>query len=339
MAGSGVGRLALLAAGALAGSLVASAALRRRRRIEFAGRVVLVAGGSRGLGLELARRFGAEGARVALMARDEAVLERAVRDLEGRGIEALAVPGDVGDRQDAGQAVARVVEAFGRLDVLVNVAGLMLFTPLAETRAADYREMLRVHFWGPYHLVRAALRPLRRRRGARIVNIVSIGGRVALPHLAPYTVSKFAEAGWSGALRAELAREGIRVTTVFPGLMRTGSHLHATFRGRARAEFAWFAAMAANPLASTTVGRAAEEIVEATRYGDARLILTAPAKIAVLVEALFPALFAGGAALANRLLPRPGGTRETWEGEELHGGALRLVTFPADRAAPGQNQL
>lgn len=336
------GRHALaIAGGAAAAALALRSALRRRRRIAFHGRVVLITGGSRGLGLELARVFGREGARVALLARDEETLARAEHDLRQRGVDVLAIAADVGDRREAEDTVDQVVRHFGRLDVVVNAAGSMLFAPLTQTRAGDYREMLRVYFWGPYYLSRAALAPMRRQGGGRIVDIVSIGGRVALPHLAPYTVGKFALAGWSGALRAEVRRDGIRVTTVYPGLMRTGSHLHAMFRGRARGEFAWFAALAGNPLASIDVARAARAIVDASRHGDARLILSLPARAAALIEMLAPGLFAAGAALAHRLLPPPvEGPTETVTGAETHpGGPLRLLTFPADRAAPGQNQV
>ena len=88
---------------------------------------------------------------------------------------------------------------------------------------------------------------MRRRRCGRIVNIASIGGLIAVPHLAPYSVSKFALVGYSDALRAELAKDGIRVTTVCPGLMRTGSAGHALVKGHHQAEFAWFGALSSLP--------------------------------------------------------------------------------------------
>src|SRR5436309_7591109 len=103
----------------------------------------------------------------------------------------------------------------------------------------DFEETMRVHFWGPLYATLAALPHLRKQDTGRIVNISSIGGRIAVPHLAPYSASKFALAGLSDGLRTELAREGIYVTTVFPGLMRTGSHVNAQFKGKRRAEFTW----------------------------------------------------------------------------------------------------
>src|SRR5262249_59696441 len=98
-----------------------------------------------------------------------------------------------------------------------------------------------------------------------IVNIPSIGGRTAVPHMAPYSASKFALAGFSDAIRAELARDKIYVTTVTPGLMRTGSHIHAKFKGNHAAEYRWFDWSRKIPLASISIERAARKISDACR--------------------------------------------------------------------------
>lgn len=100
---------------------------------------------------------------------------------------------------------------------------------------------------------------MRARRRGRIVNITSIGGKVGMPHLLPYTCAKFATVGLSEGLRAELGREGIRVTTIVPGLMRTGSHLKAMFRGQHEQEFTWFSLGASLPLVSMGAERAARQ--------------------------------------------------------------------------------
>src|SRR6201982_336127 len=101
--------------------------------------------------------------------------------------------------------------------------------------------------------------------GGRIVNISSMGGKVAMPHFAPYSASKFALTGFSDAIRSELARENIHVTTVAPGLMRTGSHVNAQFKGEHDAEFGWFAAASGMPLISMNAERAARKILAACR--------------------------------------------------------------------------
>src|SRR5262249_9500692 len=141
----------------------------------------------------------------------------------------------------------------------------------------------------------------------RIVNIASIGGELSVPHLLPYSASKFALVGLSSGLRAELAKDGIIVTTVCPGLMRTGSPWNATFKGQHRIEYAWFSVSDALPVVSLSADRAARQIVAACKRGDAEVILSLPAQLAVLFYGLFPGLTSDLFGLINRFLPGPGG--------------------------------
>src|ERR1700745_2087586 len=143
--------------------------------------------------------------------------------------------------------------------------------------------------------------------GGRIVNISSMGGKVATPHFAPYSASKFALTGFSDAIRAELARDNIPVTTVAPGLMRTGSHVNAKFKGNHHSEFAWFSASAGAPLLSMDADRAARKIVAACRRGQPSLILTFGARGAIVGNALFPNLTGYMMKFVNRFLPEAGG--------------------------------
>jgi short-subunit dehydrogenase len=117
---------------------------------------------------------------------------------------------------------------------------------------SDYEHAMAVHFWGPLQLINAITPHMKARGQGRIVNITSIGGKVAVPHLLPYAASKFALVGLSEGLRAELLKDGVYVTTVCPGLMRTGSHLQAFFKGQHKKEYALFAIANASPLLSTT---------------------------------------------------------------------------------------
>lgn len=319
----------------------ASQAARRARQIDFWERVVVITGGSRGLGLVLARELAEQGARLALVARDEVTLERARQDLSERGAEVLALPCDIGDRDAVEQAVARVVAHYGRIDALINNAGIIEVGPLEHMTVADFEAAMATHFWGPLYLTLAALPYLRQREGARIVNIASIGGQLAVPHLLPYSASKFALVGLSDGLRAELAKDGIRVTTVNPGLMRTGSPPNASFKGRHRAEYAWFTIADALPITSIDAHRAARQILAACRYGDPALTITWQAKAAILANALAPRLLAELLALTNRLLPRPIGS----EGDTTHTGresqstlAPSPLTALSDRAALENNE-
>src|SRR5262249_49606137 len=132
----------------------------------------------------------------------------------------------------------RIRREIGSVDVLINNAGIIEVGPLDTMDLADYANAMQVHFWAPLLCIEHVLPDMRRRGEGRIVNISSIGGEIGVPHLAPYCASKFALNGLSQSLRAELAGEGIYVTTVCPGLMRTGSPRNALFKGKHRAEYA-----------------------------------------------------------------------------------------------------
>jgi short-subunit dehydrogenase len=171
----------------------------------------------------------------------------------------------------------------------------------------DYEQAMSVHFWGPLYTMLAVLPSMQRRGGGRVVNISSIGGKIGVPHLVPYSASKFALVGLSEGMRAELQKDGVVVTTVCPGLMRTGSPRNATFKGRHRDEYAWFAISDSLPVTSIGAERAARQIVAATRRGDAELVISTQAVLAVKFRALFPEATADVLALVGRLLPGPGG--------------------------------
>jgi short-subunit dehydrogenase len=177
---------------------------------------------------------------------------------------------------------------------------------MEEMELKDYEDAMKSNFWAALYTTLAVLPQMRRNRKGRIVNICSVGGKLSIPHLLPYSCSKFALVGLSEGLRAELAKEGIVVTTVCPGLMRTGSARHAHFKGQHRAEYAWFSISDALPLLSMDAERAARQIVNGCRHGKARLVLSLQAQIAVLVHAAFPEATADLLGLINRMLPKRG---------------------------------
>jgi NAD(P)-dependent dehydrogenase (short-subunit alcohol dehydrogenase family) len=286
---------------ASAGALIAARSLKRRlTQFEVQGRVVLITGGSRGLGLVLAREFAAEGARIAICARDEAELDRARIDLENRDANVLALKCDVTVNSEVVEMIRRVHSHFGRIDVLVNNAGIIQVGPLDLMTREDFRRAMNTHFWGPLNTTLAVLPGMRRRNE----------GRISIPHLVPYSVSKFALVGLSKGLRAELAKNGILVTTVCPGLMRTGSPRNADFKGRHRAEYAWFSISDALPFTSIKAERAARQIIDACKRGRAELVISVQARAAATFDFLFPELSAGLLAGVNRLLPKSGGLED-----------------------------
>jgi NAD(P)-dependent dehydrogenase (short-subunit alcohol dehydrogenase family) len=332
--GVGAGAAASIALGRLA---------RSRHAIDFDGRYVVITGGSRGLGLVLARQLATEGARLCLMARDEGELTRARTQLVSKGADdVMTVRCDVRRRADVRIAMDRIFGEWPAVDVLVNNAGVIQVGPLEHMAHEDFENAMATHFWGPLHLMHEIIPSMRRRGFGRIVNISSIGGRIAVPHLAPYTASKFALAGLSDAVRSELNQYGIRVTTVAPGLMRTGSPPNAQVKGQHEAEYAWFAISDSTPGLSISAERAARQIIEACRFGDPELTITAPARAAIVANALAPAAVSRLMMLVARLLPPPSSS----EGDRSKPGrqsqsrwAPSIATALTDRAAASNNQL
>ena len=316
------------------------ALVRQHRWYDLAGKAVVITGGSRGLGLVLAREFGALGARVAICARDEAELARAKFDLRERNVSVEAIACDVTRPADVQAMVREVVGRFGGIDVLVNNAGVIQVGPMEVMTEDDYREAMDVHYWAPLRTILETLPVLRARGGGRIVNISSIGGKVAAPHLLPYTGSKFALTGLSEGLRVELKKDNIYVTTVCPGLMRTGSPRNAYFKGQHRDEYAWFAISDSLPLTSMDAARAARRVVLACQRGESEVVLSIQAKLAVKFHALFPGLATEINSLVNRLLPAPGGIYEQRvKGKQSESFlAPSVLTALSEKAARANNE-
>jgi short-subunit dehydrogenase len=330
--------------GAVAALTVRAVQRRLQARHRFTGESVIITGGSRGLGLILARELAAEGARLTLLGRDRKSLANAAEELAVEyGLDILAIPGDISDRDHATNVIERVIDRYGRVDLLINNAGIIQIGPHEHMDLHDFEEAMGVHFWGPLYLMMAAIPYMRRQGEGRIANISSIGGVVAVPHLLPYVASKSALTGLSDGLRAELAGENIHVTTVIPGLMRTGSHVNALIKGQHEPEFAWFSIAGAIPLNSTHALTAARQIIDACRRGDAHITITPQARLLAIANTLFPGVVAQAMALFEEwLLPSPTGARGDtvkagWESSSEW--APSALTWPADRHIDRTNQL
>jgi len=329
-----------VAAGAI-GALVGRQLARGTRRIDFTGRVVVITGGSRGLGLVLARQLASEGARLCLLARNEDELGRAAAQFPP-GVEVMTLRCDIRRRGDVRAAVDTILDRWGVIDVLINNAGVIQVGPLEHMTTGDFENAMATHFWGPLHLMFEIVPSMRRRGFGRIVNISSIGGRVAVPHLAPYCASKFALAGLSDAVRTELDQYGIRVTTVAPGLMRTGSPVNADVKGQHEAEYAWFAISDSLPGITVSAEKAAHQIVEACRYGDSELTISLAAKAAIVANHLAPGAIAHALTMVNRFLPGPNdasGDRGKRGRESTSKWAPSAATVLTDKAAVVNNEV
>lgn len=322
--------------------LTAYAAVQRLRLRSLRGRRVLITGGSRGLGFLLAREFGRKGARVAICARDPATLAEAQRRLRREGVDVLALAADVADPDQIRDVVEATAAHLGGIDILVNNAGIMQVAPVTAVDEADFAHALDIMFWGPLRTSLAVLPQMRARGEGQIVNITSIGGVVSVPHMLPYACAKFAAVGLSQGLHAELAREGIAVTTIVPGPMRVGSHLNVDFRGRHELEFAWFALAASVPLLSISAERAARQIVQAAQRREAVRMIGLPAKVLERVHGLMPGTIGNMLGLVNRGLPDPVPNLSDRRGmvvqQQMRSRLLDLLTSLGRNAARRTNQ-
>jgi NAD(P)-dependent dehydrogenase (short-subunit alcohol dehydrogenase family) len=326
-----------LAGGAALG-LGARAFLRSRRRIELAGRVVIVTGSSTGLGLMIARQAVERGARVVLVSRGESDLRAAEQELRQVGGDVLAVPTDVSDEGQVRTLVARAIERFGRVDILVNNAGIIQVGPVETMTLDDFRQAMAINYWGELLPILAVLPHMKAQGGGRIANVVSVGGKVSVPHLIPYSASKFALTGLTEGLRAELIKDNILVTGIYPGTIRTGGHTHAEFKGDHEGEYTWFALSDTIPGIAASAESAAQILWEAVLNGDPEAIVGWNARLAILAHNLFPGWTAEALSLVNRALPsadRPHGP--SLRGEELRGKipeALNRMIPPGARPRP-----
>ena len=291
---------------ALAGAAGALAYRHSRSELpSLSGKTVFITGGSRGLGLALAFELAAQGCRLVLAARDAVRLSEAAADPRLQGAAVLLLPCDVRDEQKVKECVNAAVQHFGALDILVNNAGVIQVGPASAMKMEDYEEAVDVMYRGPLRTIMAALPHFRRQGHGSIVNIASIGGKVAVPHLLPYSAAKFALVGLSEGLEIELGRESIHVMTVVPGLMRTGSHVNAEFRGSQAREFTWFGFSGNAPGLSISPSSAARQIVQGIRRRQREIVLSAPAKLLCGANALAPGVVSFLREASNYLLPRP----------------------------------
>ena len=342
MAGTNRNALWLTAAAVGVGTITALTALKHARpKFDFQNKTVLITGGSRGLGLVLAGMLAGKGARLAICARDEAELERAEKDLQARGAQVLTLVCDVRNQSEVARTVDAVCKHYGQTDVLINNAGLIQVAPLENLTQTDFEDAMATNFWGAFYMMNAVLPEMKQRGAGRIVNVASIGGKLPVPHLASYCAAKFALVGLSGAMRAELVKDDIYVTTVCPGLMRTGSPVNATFKGQNEKEYAWFSISDSLPFTSVSAEKAAAQIIEACENGRAELIISPQAKLAAKFNALFPELTSDISVFANRFLPSAGGIGERSAlGKDSQSAASpSFLTTLSDSAAFRNNEL
>ncbi len=246
--------------------------------------VVLITGGTSGIGLACALEFGRAGARVAITGRDMAKLTAASAALTAAGIEHRAIQADVGSVEAANKAVADTITAFGKLDVLINNAGLSMRAKFADVDVKVLEHLMQTNFFGTVYTTKAALPHLLASKGT-IVGISSIAGFRGLPGRTGYSASKFAMNGFLEALRTELLPEGVNVLTAAPGF--TASNIRRT-------------ALLANGQTQNDTPRDEEKMMsseevarhlrEAVAQRKRTLVLTAQGKLTVFLNKWIPGL-------------------------------------------------
>jgi short-subunit dehydrogenase len=325
--------------GFLGAASMAAVVTKLSRITTMTGKNVLITGGSRGLGLELARIFLEQGANVALAARHQEELERALV-LLNNSVRVKLFTADVTDENHVTKLIADVTASYGQIDVLVNNAGVIEAGPQEVQLDADYEVSMKTHFWAPLHMIKAVLPQMKLRRAGRIVNIASIAGLVSVPHLIPYSASKHALVGLSDGFRTELVKDNIFVTTVCPGLMRTGSPRNADMKGNNRVEYALFAALDSLPFTSTSSEEAAREIVKACCNGDSLLVISAQSQLVRLAQALIPGLLNDVSAFTNNFLPVSGGVGDkSVKGKDSESAfAPSILTVLSDKVVNRNNE-
>jgi short-subunit dehydrogenase len=297
------------------------------------------------LGLALAEELGREGAKLALSARDSDELGRARDLLLDRRCaydadDIFLFPADLRNAEEADKLISETSRRFGRIDILINNAGIITVGPIESQTVGDFREAMDTNFFSAVHCTLAILPEMLARRDGAIVNITSIGGKIAVPHLLPYSASKFAAVGFSEGLSAELRGKGIRVTTVCPGLMRTGSHLNAQFKGQVQREYSWFSVAAGFPGLSISARSAARKVVAAIAAGKREIAITPQAILAARLGNAMPAVTARVLELINLTLPSaPRESTAQYRGAEVREREVKPLTALGNAAARRYNQV
>lgn len=312
----------------------------REQQYSFQDKVVVITGGSRGLGLVLARQLAAQGAHLALIARDQEELAIAFEELDRMHATVKTYACDITDTQKLGTTIDRIAGDFSRIDLLINNAGEIIVGPFKSNEAKDFIRLMKLHFEAPLHATYSVLPYMQQQGEGRIINISSIGGRVSVPHLLPYCSSKYALTGLSEGLSIALAHDNIHVTTVTPGLMRTGSPRNVMVKGYHELEYRWFKIGDSLPLLSMSAEDAAKKILAACKRKSPALTLGLPAKLLQLLHQSLPSLSIRLLRLSDQLiLPSPVRREEVKKGADTRFEKNRSpVTYLTDKAAQKNNE-
>jgi uncharacterized protein len=273
----------------------------------FRDRAVVVTGASSGIGYDIARAFGEQGAKVALLARRKAHLDELAAKISAAGGAALALECDIVDRGRVFRAIEQARDTFGGIDILVNSAGVLIPDPVEQMSPEDLERMMAVNFYGAVHAMQAAIPIMRAARHGNIVNIASLAGRRGVSPLGGYSATKFALVGLTDALRIELFGSGIRVSLVMPGVIDTPMARDA-LKGDATKGMAAMFAMPARWVTWATLAAAA--------FGLTEVDVPPGAAVVEKLAALFPGVTDAFLSVGTRIAQAAGLMPENPKGSE-----------------------
>lgn len=286
-------------------------------------KVVLITGGSKGLGLALARALVKERCRIALCARTPEDLELTKVELKSMGGDVLVGACDVSKKEEVDHFVEEVLGRFGKIDIVINDAGIIMVGSMESFTRAEFESAMNVMYWGIVNTTEAVLPSMKRNGFGQIVNVTSIGGVVSIPHLSPYCSAKFAATGYSLGISSELRSQGIYVTTIVPGLMRTGSYVNALFQKGNRKEFKLFSAMSTAPVITISTDKAVREIILAIKKKSIFKILGLPAKVIHQLHHFFPETMVRFYSALEKFIPSRHSKTEFIPGENIRVNSAR----------------
>jgi short-subunit dehydrogenase len=315
----------------------------RKKSKRLRGMVVLITEASRGLGLAIAEEFGNRGAKLAITASDASELERARTLLVSKSAvgaeDILALYHDLHRPEEAKRLVREIVARFGRIDILVNNAGVIKIGPIEGETVEDFRQVMDENFFFGLECTLAVLPQMLEGGAGHIVNITSIGGKVALPQMLPYTASKFAAVGFSEGMNAELRSKKIYVTTVCPGLVRSNSHFNAGLATDAAREFRWLSLAVGFPGVSTSVRSAARKIIRAVISRKSEITISPLAIFAARLGNVCPTATMRAMHFVKFALPSSAsGPKAICRGNEAQGGSVRPAIFLSQATVRRHNQ-
>lgn len=285
--------------GVLAGTYFGKKLVDRVLQDNIKYKTVLITGGTTGLGFELMRQLLKEECKVAVCARDSADLAT----LKENFPEVFTYRCDVGNKDEVEEMIQKTIEHFGHIDVVINNAGIIMVAPMEGFTQNDYEHAMSVMYWGIVNTTFAVLSHMKERRMGHIVNITSVGGKVSIPHLLPYSAAKFAAVGFSEGIAAELRQHNISVTTIIPGLMRTGSYINALFQEDSKDTFKIFSAISSAPGLTITAEKAAKGTIQAIKEKRSLKVLGVPAKALIELHHFFPETLSKIFTLTSEILP------------------------------------